>query len=451
MKFYDREKEINLIKKLSKGKGTRVLIVRGLRRIGKTRTVLEALKNKKYVYLFIPKGKSVNLFLEEISEDLNIPKFTRIMDFFRYIFEKYKIVFLDEFQNFYYMDKSIYSDIQKLIDEYRFNSKNLFLIITGSSYSLIKKIFYDYSKSMYGRKDFEIILEELKFKFVYQILKDLGFKNIEDIIKVWSIFGGIPKFYEMIETLQIKRFSELVEILFGSYKSFYEEGKTILISEFGGEYKIYYTILEGISLGKTKLSELSSLFENDVIRTNRYLKLLLEDYNLIKKEQALFGKDSFYMIKNNFLRFWFKYYKRYEHLLEISPKLIFKIFDMKFNQDLGFYFEKLCKEVLIDIIKPHNIGKQFGKCKKGTYEIDIVSYNDKLLIFGECKWKDKVNPRQICKELVEKINYVNIPNNLKNNKVELWIFAKSFKEKIDMFENYEVKCFDLKDIENIVK
>ena len=71
------------------------------------------------------------------------------------------------------------------------------------------------------------------------------------------------------------------------------------------------------------------------------------------------------------------------------------------------------------------------------------------MIFGECKWKDKVNPRQICKELVEKINYVNIPNNLKNNKVELWIFAKSFKEKIDMFENYEVKCFDLKDLEKM--
>ena len=82
-------------------------------------------------------------------------------------------------------------------------------------------------------------------------------------------------------------------------------------------------------------------------------------------------------------------------------------------------------------------------------EIDIIAYDDSKLVFGECKWKDNVNPEKICKELIEKIQYVEIPNNLKNHKKELWFFAKSFKSKIDQFEDYEVKCFDLSDLEKI--
>ena len=82
-------------------------------------------------------------------------------------------------------------------------------------------------------------------------------------------------------------------------------------------------------------------------------------------------------------------------------------------------------------------------------EIDIIAYDDSKLVFGECKWKDNVNPEKICKELIEKIQYVDVPNNLKNHKKELWIFAKSFKSKIDQYENYVVKCFDLCDLEKI--
>ena len=154
MRFYNREKELKLLEKVARGKGTRFVIIKGLRRIGKTRTVLEFLKNKNnYAYIFVPKDKSKDLFLEEISQDLNIPKFFNLKDFFRYIFEKYNIVFLDEFQNFYYVDSSAYSELQRIIDEFRRKGKNLLLIVSGSSYSLMNKIFSEYSKALYGRRD----------------------------------------------------------------------------------------------------------------------------------------------------------------------------------------------------------------------------------------------------------------------------------------------------------
>ena len=103
------------------------------------------------------------------------------------------------------------------------------------------------------------------------------------------------------------------------------------------------------------------------------------------------------------------------------------------------------------------IGGQWGKVSKkfreeygNTYEIDIVAYDESKLVFGECKWKDNVDPKKICKDLVDKIQFVEDPMELKDHKKELWLFARSFKEKITEFEGYEVRCFDLKYLEKLI-
>ena len=60
------------------------------RRIGKTRLLIESLKDEDYLRIFVPKDKTVTSFLQDASEKHNIPQFTRIRDFITYIFEKYE-------------------------------------------------------------------------------------------------------------------------------------------------------------------------------------------------------------------------------------------------------------------------------------------------------------------------------------------------------------------------
>ena len=91
MKFYNREPELEILNKIIKGKYTRMIVIKGFRRIGKTRLVLESLKQEKYIRIFIPKDKTVGSFLSDISERYNIPLFTRTKDLINYIFEKYII------------------------------------------------------------------------------------------------------------------------------------------------------------------------------------------------------------------------------------------------------------------------------------------------------------------------------------------------------------------------
>jgi AAA+ ATPase superfamily predicted ATPase len=66
MKFYNREKELELLEStwnLSKT-GAKMTIVTGRRRIGKTSLILKAVEDKPFVYFFASK-KSEKLLCEE--------------------------------------------------------------------------------------------------------------------------------------------------------------------------------------------------------------------------------------------------------------------------------------------------------------------------------------------------------------------------------------------------
>ena len=460
MKFYDRESELELLEKVIKGKGTCIVVIRGFRRIGKTRLVLESLKGKEYLRIFVPKDKTPTSFLIEVSEKYNLPKFTTLRDLINYIFDRYELIFFDEFQNFQYIDKSFFSELQDIIDEYKRKSKKLCLFISGSSYSLLKKIFYDYATALYGRKDLEIFLFELDIKTIMRIFSDLGIRSTEDKIKLWAIFGGVPKYYEMLESLNINNFKEFIDLFYiKNFKSLLEEGKTILISELGGEYKTYYTVMEAIAFSKNKISEIASLFNNDTNAVNRYLDLLIKEYDLVNKFSPLIGKDkkiTRYKNKSNFFDFWFRFVRKYGDSYDIGEfERIIKDFDKEFNLYMGRKFEDfiimLFNCALLKKLNFMKVGKQWGKFKgekgKNTYEIDVVALNEKTkeILFGECKWQDKVDAEKTLGELNEKAKHVKWNN--EKRKECLAVFAKSFKKKIDEFQGKKVYCFDLKDIE----
>lgn len=464
MKFYNRKSELALLQRIIEGKSTRIVVIRGIRRIGKTRLVLESIKGKESIRIFIPKDKTVSSFLNDASKEHNLPLFNRLVDFVKYLFDKYKIIFFDEFQNFEYLDKSIFSEMQDIIDKCKMEGKDLCLFISGSSYSLLKKIFYDYAKSLYGRKDIEINLFEFDIKTILEIFSDLGIGNMEDRIKMWAIFGGIPKYYELLESLKIKDFKDFINLFYiQNFRSLLEEVTSILVSELGGEYKSYYTVMEAIAFSKNKLSEIASLFDNDINAANRYLDLLIKEYNLVRKILPVIEKTrgmTRYKNKSNLFDFWFRFIRKNRDFYEIKQfDNIIKNFDEDFIKYMGRKFEEfiisLFEEKIIKIFEIDKIGGQWGKFKgekgKNTYEIDIVALNEekKEILFGECKWKNKVNVLEIVNELKEKGNYVDWHND--KRKEHYAVFAKSFSKRIKEFEGKKVYCFDLKDIERLLK
>ena len=99
--------------------------------------------------------------------------------------------------------------------------------------------------------------------------------------------------------------------------------------------------------------------------------------------------------------------------------------------------------------------KYIGHIRKNkerkTFDIDILAINDKTkeLLACECKWQSRVNAEKIAKELEEKVRYVDWHN--KERKESFAVFAKSFSKRIRSYEGKRVYCYDLKDLEKILR
>lgn len=457
MKFYNRKPEFKLLNNLKKD--FRIAVI-GRRRIGKTTLVENFYKDDSLIF-FVSAEKAekeiINIWIKEYL-DLHLPNVDNFRDFFDFLFFhlKEKVIFIDEIQNILKVNKSFLFDLQRLIDKYKPK-----LVVTGSIISVMKNIIEDYKSPLYGRFDLIIKLEELDFKTIYEICRDFNI-NIEDCIKIYSIFGGIPKYYELIEKMQKFNFEEFILESFVNYpRPFYEEVKTMLKEEFGSEYKSYFSILSSISQGKNKHSEIAGFLGKKETEITKYLSMLKEDFEIIKRKIPLIqGKKGVYEIKNNLVGYWFSNIWRYNELLEtMQEEKVVEISKNNLDKYISLMFEKIIlelihKKIMLNEYEFSELGNQWGNYQtengKASYEIDIVAINDKKeILFGECKWKEKVNANEILKDLVEKSKHV-IWNN-DNRKEYFAIFAKSFKKKISEFNGKKVYCFDLRDIEKMMK
>ena len=259
MKFYGRSKELEKIKnyvKSSTKEKTQMLVISGRRRIGKTRLALEAVKNENYLYFFVTRKKEAALITdwsEHIIEKLGnafLGNLQKIDDLLKFLFEYAKsttlTVIFDEFQNFFYTNPAVYSVFQMYYDKYKYES-TLKLIFSGSSYSMMEKIFKNYKEPLFGRIDININLSYLDLKSQKQFLNDIGILNPIDAVFLFSIFDGIPKYFEEIQKFNGSSFLNRLKKLLYENDWIWEEGENILKEEFGKEYSSYFSILINFS------------------------------------------------------------------------------------------------------------------------------------------------------------------------------------------------------------
>ncbi len=76
MKFYNREKELELMERLNSKKPS-FLVVTGRRRVGKTELIREFIRQRAALYYFVDSNKSIEVLMREFgqytSETLKLP------------------------------------------------------------------------------------------------------------------------------------------------------------------------------------------------------------------------------------------------------------------------------------------------------------------------------------------------------------------------------------------
>ena len=434
-------------------------IIYGRRRIGKTSLILNFLKNKDFVYLFVNPKKTEKLLLEEFSslikEKLKVPEYIRPSnweEFFELIKEYKGYVFFDEFQWFLNINKSIPYILQKYWDL----NKKPNIIICGSIIGMIKKLFIEERSPLYKRADITIELKELSAGVIFKMLEDLGIKNLEEKFKFYILFKGIPYYYHLIFKYNIKKFEEAIKkLIIDENAPLRNEVEDILVESFGKEYRVYLAILYAIAEGKTKLSEIVSYAGIKETSLMPYLYDLIDLLGILEKQRIGFKKKYIYLIKDNFHAFWLRFIYKYKD--NLTEKVLFEKIKKELNSFLGLAFENTIRELAKIFFegKYQTYMKYIGyireKNERKTFDIDILAINEKTkqILAAECKWQSKVNAEKVVKELNEKLSYVDWHKG--KRKESFAIFAKSFSKRIKNYEGKKVYCFDLKEIEKALK
>jgi len=404
MKFYNRIDELKSLAKIhdkSKEKSQMTMIV-GRRRIGKTELIKKAYKDTKFIYLFVSKKNEALLcseFIEIINQELGIKTYGEITKFnklFEYIMELSKnqnfTLAIDEFQDFFFINPSIYSDMQNIWDSNKNNDTKLNLILCGSIYSLMNKIFENYKEPLFGRINNKIVLKTFNIDTLKEIITEHYPKYEKiDLLAFYIFTGGVAKYVEIFVDNNAFTFEKMLDIIFEDNSTFIEEGKNILIEEFGKEYSTYFSILSLISSSKTARTEIESILEKNI---GGYLDRLEKEYGIIRKVKPIFSKEGSrtqkYLIEDNFLNFWFRFIYKYRSAIEIENyESVKDIVKRDFKTYSGRFLEKYFIQKLTLSKKYTTIGSYWSK--KSDHEIDIVAVNEikKTALIIEVKLNDK--------------------------------------------------------------
>lgn len=406
MRFYDRTNELaelQRIKNLSFNDHSRLTVVTGRRRIGKTSLIMRSVEDSPTVYLFVGRKNEATLcaeFIPVIAQSLEtfVPNEIRTFrSLFQYLMElavnrAFNLV-IDEFQEFYNINESVYSDMQNLWDQYRRKSR-MNLIVSGSIYSLMQKIFQNSKEPLFGRADNIIKLSAFSLTTLKGIIHDHrpDYSN-DDLLALYAFTGGVPKYVELFCDNGALSVDEMINFMIRENSPFTDEGKNLLVEEFGKNYATYFSILSAISGGINTQPEIEAALGNKSI--GGQIKRLIEDYNIIVRKRPILAKEGSqtvrYEIQDNFIRFWFNYFDRHRSLIEIKNFVgLQAIIKADYPTYSGKMLEEYFKQKFAESFQYRAIGSWWDT-RNGQDEIDIVALKleKKQAVVAEVKRQKK--------------------------------------------------------------
>jgi len=446
MEFVNRKTELAFLEGKWKENKAQLIVIYGKRRVGKTELSIHFAKDKEHIYFLcerISSQKQLKKFTEAVGAyfyDEFLPQngFSDWEIAFKYIAKKNKkiVLIIDEFPYLAETDNAVPSTFQKAWDLYLKDSK-VCLVLLGSSISMMEKTVLFHKAPLYGRRTGQLLIKPFRLK---DIIETFPKKDFEEILSIYSIVGGVPLY---LNKFHGKRLLNVVEKeIFSKGQPLYEEVEFLLREELR-EPRNYFVILEALSLGKNKLSEIINETGFDKGTVSRYISIL-DSLQITKKEIPITEKipeksrKGIYKIDDNFFNFWFRLVFRNRSLLEEGRiKEVISQLEIAMPMLLSANYEKVAGEILFNTMMDRKITVDFtnyGRWWSNNQEIDLVAVNrtENEILFAEVKWSNKQVGINIFENLKEKAQFVKWGKTGRKEYFALFSksgFTKAMKEK----------------------
>lgn len=399
MKFYDRKQELAILDKNweQSSHGSVMTTLIGRRRVGKTSLLLKSVEGKKYLYIYVPKDNEQMLcqrVQRQAEHDLGLRIYGQATSFGQ-LFESMMVygkennytLIIDEFQNLLNVNKAIPSMIQDIWDRYK-NHTHVNLILCGSIYSMMKRIFDNSDEPLYGRRDSAMKLLPFSPEALKIILQDYNPKYTpDDLLCLYMLTGGVAKYVSLLMDAGACDKEKMLDYATAKDSPLLTEGTEIILSEFGRDYGTYLAIMELIANGKTSQVAIDSVIGKN---TGAYLNNLSQEYALISKNVPLLSKPGNrnirWQINDPFLRYWFRFIHPYQSLIEVQQlNLLRKYIGEHYEEFSGKTLESYFHSMYMASGQYTRIGNWWDR--KGQHEIDMIAINefDKYCVIAEIK------------------------------------------------------------------
>ena len=462
--FYGREEELAFLgSKFNNQKG-QLIVLYGKRRIGKTELLRQFCKDKAHIFYVCRECtdlEQLELYSKKLLESFGEKSHSIIFRDWETAFsytkkmpdEVKKLVIIDEFPYMVYNNSSIPSILQNLWDEVLKN-ENVMIILCGSSMSFIEKEILGEKSPLFGRATGIYKLSELDYFTSAGFFNNM---NTVDKITAYSILGGVPYYLlQFDDNISLER--NIVDNILRKGSVLYNEVEFLMKQELR-ETAIYYSIVEAVALGNTKLNHIYLKTQIEKTKIQVYLKNLI-NLNIIKREYPVTqsvkkmanSQNGLYNLKDNYFRFYFRFI--FPNLSELEAGDIDGVYEYQIkphmNEFVSFVYEDICIQYLRNLNKAGSLPFRFSKIGRWwdkKNEIDIAAFDDRgNVLLGECKWRNTKISIKDLDLLKQKLQYFD----KEHEYVFYYLFSKSgFDEGIKNIAKYDdnLKLVDLSSME----
>lgn len=442
--FIGRKHELKSLYDLTHKKTASLVVLRGRRRIGKSRLAKEfATKYKSikcqflsFVGLVPTEATSASAqreeFTRQLSINLNIPpiKADDWSNIFTYLARETKsgriIILFDEISWMGSKDPLFLGKLKNAWDLEFKNNPKLMLILCGSVSSWIEENILKNTGFM-GRLSLVLDLEELRLDESNQFLNNIGFcDSIYERFKVLSVTGGVPRYIEEINPSKLAD-ENIKDLCFKSSGILFREFNDIFLDIFARRSKTYEKIARTLVEGRKELADIAKAI--GVQKSGHLSEYLLDlvksgfirrDY-VWKLKNNVESKLSYYRLSDNYLRFYLKYIEPNKAKVEnghFNNKALSTL--PGFDSIMGLQFENLVLANRQLIIQELNISPEYvindnpyfqrPQQRVRGCQIDyLIQLKQNILYACEIKFSRKEVGSSIIQEMKQKLDNFALP------------------------------------------
>ncbi len=445
--FIGRTNELKTLNRLLEKQTASLVILKGRRRIGKSR-LIEEFSNDKHFYVFsgLPptaetsKQSQLDEFAEQLHLQTGLPeiKADDWNKLFLLLAEKVKqesvIILFDEISWMGSKDADFLGKLKNAWDLYFKKNPDLILVLCGSVSAWIEKNIVN-STGFMGRPSMYMTLEELPLNECNQFWdKQNGNISPFEKFKILAVTGGVPRYLELINP-KIPAEENIKQLCFVKNGPLLNEFEHIFSDIFSKRSGIYKKIVTQLVKGPATAEKLAK--DVKLIRTGTfddYLNDLVlsgfiaRDYTWHLNTNKP-SKLSQFRLKDNYIRFYLKYILPNKAKIEKDRYQNVSLTSLPgWETIMGLQFENLVLNNYVSIINLLNIKPeevivdnpffQRPTARQKGCQIDyLIQTKFDTIYICEIKFSKHLVGMNVISEVKEKIKRLNIPRHISRRPV----------------------------------